>query len=71
MLIIIWAPTFVEEDEIVELIPDFSLGPLLLLGFAATPFLLRGGLRRLGVFLGRHIDNLKLQKNGGQGQTFQ
>merc|ERR1719378_736290 len=44
---------FVEEDEIVELVPDFSLGPLLLLRLSAAAFLRlfrRCRRRLLGVF---------------------
>ncbi len=44
----------VEEDQVVELVPGLSLGPLLLLGLAAAaPLLLFRGLGgRLGVLLG-------------------
>ena len=45
----------VEEDQVVELVPGLSLGPLLLLGLAAAGSLLLGlgrGLRGLGVLLG-------------------
>ena len=49
----------VEENKVVQLVTNFSLGPLLLLGLATTTsFLLLGrgglrrGLRRLGVLLG-------------------
>ncbi len=44
----------VEEDQVVELVPGLSLGPLLLLGLAAAaPLLLLRGLRGgLGVLLG-------------------
>ena len=45
----------VEEDQVVELVPGLSLGPLLLLGLAAAGALLLGlgrGLRGLGVLLG-------------------
>merc|ERR1719309_553937 len=51
----------VEEDQVVQLVPGLSLGPLLLFGLAAaSSLLLLGGLsRRLGgrlrVFLGSHF----------------
>merc|ERR1712002_949076 len=46
---------FIEEYKIVELVADFPLGPLLLLGFAATTVLLRRGLSRLRVLLRGHL----------------
>merc|ERR1719219_849200 len=43
---------FVKEDQVVEFVSDFSLGPLLLLGLAAAAFLrlLRRRWRRLRLF---------------------
>jgi len=48
---------FVEEDEIVEFVPDFSLGPLLLLRLSAAAFLglLRRRWRRLLSVLSRRL----------------
>merc|ERR1711993_94214 len=51
----------IEENQVVQLVPGLSLGPLLLLGFAATAsFFLLGGFCRsfgscLGVFLRTHF----------------
>ena len=54
----------VEENQVVQLVPGFSLGPLLLLGLAAASSLLLlggfGGL--LGVLLGVLFGSLKYQK---------
>ena len=43
----------VKENQVIQLVPGLSLGPLLLLGLAATSLLLLGSLGRgLGVLLG-------------------
>jgi hypothetical protein len=54
----------VEEDQIVELVLGHSLGPLLLLGLAATsPLLFLRGLSEglgvlLGILFGSYMDSL-------------
>merc|ERR1719391_583060 len=53
----------IEEDQVVQLVPGLSLGPLLLLGLAAAPLLLLRRLGRrlrgcLGILLGSHFLSL-------------